>query len=260
MIETKRVSLTYDNGVQALRDVSVQIEKGEFVFIVGATGSGKSTFLKLINRELVPTAGRVLVAGHDLTAMSMGTVPILRRSVGVVFQDFRLLPYRTVWENVAFALHVLGVPGREVRRRVGAALELVNLTGKINAFPHQLSGGEQQRASIARAIVNHPPILVADEPTGNLDPDTSWDIIKLLAKINLNGTTVVVASHDKFIVDRLRRRVLEFEGGKVVRDEEEGGYGVEASARLMPAARDFHLSRLAGASATIEVEEVGNEL
>jgi cell division transport system ATP-binding protein len=256
MIEIKRVSLTYDNGVQALRDVSAQVEKGEFVFIVGATGSGKSTFLKLLNRELVPTAGTVVVAGHDLTSMRAGVVPILRRCVGVVFQDFRLLPHRTAWENVAFALHVLGVPGREVRRRVGAALELVNLTGKINAFPHQLSGGEQQRASIARAIVNHPPILVADEPTGNLDPDTSWDIIKLLAKINLNGTTVVVASHDKFIVDRLRRRVLEFEGGKIVRDEEEGGYGVESGARLMPSARDYHLSRMAGAS----VEEVGHEL
>lgn len=249
MIETRRVSLTYDNGVQALRDVSVRIEKGEFVFVVGATGSGKSTFLKLINRELVPTAGRVIVAGHDLTTMRTRMVPFLRRSVGVVFQDFRLLPTRTVWENVAFALHVLGVPGKEVRRRVGAALELVNLTSKLNAFPHQLSGGEQQRAAIARAIVNHPPILVADEPTGNLDPDTSWDIVKLLAKINLNGTTVVVASHDKFIVDKLRRRVVEFEAGKIVRDDEEGGYGVEALARLVPSARDYHLSRLAGAKA-----------
>jgi cell division transport system ATP-binding protein len=249
MIEIRRVSLTYENEVQALRDVSVRIDKGEFIFVVGPTGSGKSTFLKLINRELSPTTGQVIVAGRDLTKMRGNMVPALRRSVGVVFQDFRLLPYRTIWENVAFALRVIGVPGKEVRRRVGAALELVNLTGKKDAFPHQLSGGEQQRASIARAIVNHPPILVADEPTGNLDPDTSWDIIKLLAKINLNGTTVVVASHDKFIVDRLKRRVLEFGAGKIVRDDEEGAYGVETAARMIPEARDWHLSRLTQANA-----------
>jgi cell division transport system ATP-binding protein len=248
MIETKQVSVRYENDVQALRDVTVRIDKGEFVFIVGPTGSGKSTFLKLINRELVPTAGEVIVAGRALTRMRNSMVPVLRRSVGVVFQDFRLLPYRTVWENVAFALHVIGVPGREIKRRVGASLELVNLTAKMDAFPHQLSGGEQQRASIARAIVNHPPILLADEPTGNLDPDTSWDIIKLLAKINLNGTTVVVASHDKFIVDRLKRRVLEFDAGKIVRDEEDGEYGVETAARMIPERRDWHLRTLTTAS------------
>jgi cell division transport system ATP-binding protein len=251
MIEARRVSLVYENDVRALRDVSVRIEKGEFLFVVGPTGSGKSTFLKLINRELVPSSGQVIVAGRDLTKMRPGMVPALRRSVGVVFQDFRLLPYRTIWENVSFALHVIGVPGKEIRRRVTASLELVNLSGKKDAFPHQLSGGEQQRASIARAIVNHPPILVADEPTGNLDPDTSWDIIKLLAKINLNGTTVLVASHDKFIVDRLKRRVLEFDAGKIVRDDEEGGYGVETAVRMIPERRDFHLSRLTQAG-TVE--------
>jgi cell division transport system ATP-binding protein len=248
MIETRHVSLRYENDVQALRDVTVRIDKGEFVFIVGATGSGKSTFLKLINRELVASAGQVIVAGRDLTRMRTNMVPALRRTVGVVFQDFKLLPYRTVWENVAFALHVIGVPGREIKRRVGAALELVNLTAKMDAFPHQLSGGEQQRASIARAIVNHPPILLADEPTGNLDPDTSWDIVKLLAKINLNGTTMVVASHDKFIVDRLKRRVLEFDAGKIIRDEEDGEYGVETAARMIPERRDWHLRTLTKAS------------
>jgi cell division transport system ATP-binding protein len=253
MIETRHVSLRYENDVQALRDVTVRIDKGEFVFIVGATGSGKSTFLKLINREVVPSSGQVIVAGRDLTRMRTNMVPALRRTVGVVFQDFKLLPYRTVWENVAFALHVIGVPGREIKRRVGAALELVNLTAKMDAFPHQISGGEQQRASIARAIVNHPPILLADEPTGNLDPDTSWDIVKLLAKINLNGTTMVVASHDKFIVDRLKRRVLEFDAGKIVRDEEEGEYGVETAARMIPERRDWHLRTLAKAG-THEVE------
>jgi cell division transport system ATP-binding protein len=244
MIQTINVSLSYNNGVQALRNVSVRIEKGEFVFVVGSTGSGKSSFMKLINREEVPTSGRVLVAGKDVGRMRPRQVPGLRRSVGVVFQDFRLLPQRTVWENVAFALHVIGAPGREIRRRTSAALELVNLAPKADAYPHEISGGEQQRASIARAIVNNPPVLLADEPTGNLDPDTSWDIMRVLEKINLKGTTVLVASHDKAVVDRLQKRVVEFEQGKVVRDEQEGRYGAEEAPLWTPGGRDWHLRTL----------------
>ncbi len=243
MIQTINVSLSYNNGVQALRNVSVRISKGEFVFIVGPTGSGKSSLLKLLNREEVPTSGQVLVAGKDVVRMRPRQVPGLRRSVGVVFQDFRLLPQRTVWENIAFALHVIGAPGREVRRRTSAALEVVNLAAKADAYPHQISGGEQQRASIARAIVNNPPILLADEPTGNLDPDTSWEVIGVLDRINLKGTTVIVASHDKTIVDRLQKRVVEFDRGKVVRDEQEGRYGTEEPV-WAPSGRDWHLRTL----------------
>jgi cell division transport system ATP-binding protein len=243
MIQTINVSLSYNNGVQALRNVSVRIGKGEFVFIVGPTGCGKSSFLKLLNREEVPTTGQVLVADKDVVRMRPRQVPGLRRSVGVVFQDFRLLPQRTVWENVAFALHVIGAPGREVRRRAGAALEVVNLAAKADAYPHEISGGEQQRASIARAIVNNPPILLADEPTGNLDPDTSWEVISVLERINLKGTTVLVASHDKTIVDRLQKRVVEFDHGKVVRDEQEGRYGTEEPV-WAPGGRDWHLRTL----------------
>jgi cell division transport system ATP-binding protein len=243
MIQSINVSLSYDNGVQALRNVSVRISKGEFVFIVGPTGSGKSSFLKMLNREEVPTTGQVLVGGKDVVRMRPRQVPGLRRSIGVVFQDFRLLPQRTVWENIAFALHVIGAPGREVRRRTGAALEVVNLAAKADAYPHEISGGEQQRASIARAIVNNPPILLADEPTGNLDPDTSWDIIGVLERIHLKGTTVIVASHDKTIVDRLQKRVVEFDHGKVVRDEQEGRYGTKEPV-LAPTGRDWHLRTL----------------
>jgi len=244
MIQTINASLSYNNGVQALRNVSVRIGKGEFVFIVGATGSGKSSFVKLLNREEVPTSGQVLVDGKDVVRMRPWQVPRLRRSVGVVFQDFRLLPQRTVWENIAFALHVIGAPGREVRRRTSAALEVVNLAAKADAYPHEISGGEQQRASIARAIVNNPPILLADEPTGNLDPDTSWEIVSVLERIHQKGTTVLVASHDKTIVDRLQKRVIEFDHGKVVRDEQEGRYGAEAEPVWAPSGRDWHLRTL----------------
>jgi cell division transport system ATP-binding protein len=243
MIQAINVSLSYNNGVQALRNVSVRITKGEFVFIVGPTGSGKSSFLKMLNREEVPTTGQVLVGGKDVVRMRPRHVPTLRRSVGVVFQDFRLLPQRTVWENIAFALHVIGAPRREVRRRTGAALEVVNLAAKADAYPHEISGGEQQRASIARAIVNNPPVLLADEPTGNLDPDTSWEIIGVLERIHLKGTTVIVASHDKTIVDRLQKRVVEFDHGKVVRDELLGRYGTEEPV-WAPTGRDWHLRTL----------------
>jgi cell division transport system ATP-binding protein len=244
MIQTINVSLSYGNGVQALRNVSVRIGSGEFVFIIGSTGSGKSTFLKLLNREEMPTSGQVLVAGKDVVRMRPRQVPFLRRNVGVVFQDFRLLPQRTVWENIAFALHVIGASGREIRRRANAALEVVNLATKADAYPHEISGGEQQRASIARAIVNNPPILLCDEPTGNLDPDTSWDIFRVLEKINMKGTTVLVASHDKVIVDRLQKRVIEFDHGKVVRDEQEGRYGTEEAPLWSPGGREWHLRTL----------------
>lgn len=224
MIEFQNVSVVYPNGVQALRDICLNIEKGAFVFLVGATGTGKSTLLKLVYRELLPTEGTVTVCGEDVTRLPRHRVPLLRRRIGVVFQDFRLLPQKTVYENVAYALHVIGTPYREIRRRVCTAVDLVGLGRKADAFPFQLSGGEQQRACIARAIVNNPLILLADEPTGNLDPDMSLEIAQLLNDIHIRGTTVVVASHDTSIVNALRKRVVSLEHGAIVRDQLEGGY------------------------------------
>jgi cell division transport system ATP-binding protein len=207
MIEFSRVSLRYPNGTLALEGVDLEVEKGEFCFLIGPSGTGKSSLLKLIYRELVPTTGQVTVSGSDITRISPRQVPILRRRIGVVFQDFRLLPKKTAGENVGYALDVIGVPGREKHKRVPKALELVDLIGKGDAYPDELSGGEQQRVSLARALVNNPPILLADEPTGNLDPEASWNIIQLLGRINLKGTTVLVATHDREIVDRMARRV-----------------------------------------------------
>ncbi len=224
MVEFDRVTKTYATGLAALRDVTLRIEPEEFVFIVGPTGAGKSTLIKMIYREEVPTAGRVLVRGRDLTRMPARQVPFLRRQVGIVFQDFRLLPRKTARENVAFALEVTGAPPGEVDGRVGEALQVVGLRARAGALPGQLSAGEQQRVSIARALVHRPPLLLADEPTGNLDPDTSWEIVQLLSQINLRGTTVVVATHDKMIVDILRKRVVALEGGAVIRDEPRGLY------------------------------------
>ncbi|MBI3922019.1 MAG: cell division ATP-binding protein FtsE [Armatimonadetes bacterium] len=223
MIQTLDVSVVYNGGPPALRDVSLRIEKGEFIFIVGPTGMGKSTFLKLINREAVPAKGKVIVAGRDITKLEARHIPELRRQIGVVFQDFQLLPQKTVWENVAFALQAIGADRHRIYREVPRALELVSLTHKANSYPQELSGGEQQRVSIARAIVNNPAIVLADEPTGNLDPETSWDIVQLLSKINIRGSTVVVATHDKYIVDGMKKRVVAIENGQVVRDEP-GGY------------------------------------
>lgn len=223
-VEFDRVSKTYPNGVVALRDVSFRIDPGEFVFVVGPTGTGKSTLIKMVYREELPTSGCVLVQGRDVTRLRGRQVPYLRRQVGVVFQDFRLLPRKTAWENVAFALEVTGTPPREVDRRVAEVLEVVGLASRADALPAQLSAGEQQRVSIARALVHRPPLLLADEPTGNLDPDTSWEIIQLLSRINLHHTTVVVTTHDKTIVDILGRRVIALEGGAVVRDEARGLY------------------------------------
>jgi cell division transport system ATP-binding protein len=209
----------------ALSDLSVDVEKGEFVFLVGPSGSGKSTFLRLVLKEDLPTSGRIRVAGKDLHRLSNWKVPHLRRRIGTVFQDFRLLPNKTLFENVAFALQVIGKSRRQIRRDVPAVLELVGLDGKEDRLPDQLSGGEQQRVAIARAFVNRPLILLADEPTGNLDPATSVGIMKLLDRINRTGTTVVMATHDQSIVDQMRKRVVELDAGKLVRDQSRGVYG-----------------------------------
>ena len=226
MIKMVVVEKTYKGGIHALNGISVEMEKGEFVFIVGPSGSGKSTFMKLLTKEEEPTAGEIYVAGKNLANLPRWRVPYLRRNVGSVFQDFKLLPNKTVFENVAFALEVIGRPKSVVRRQVPQILELVGLGEKLDRFPDELSGGEQQRVSIARAFVNRPLILVADEPTGNLDPATSVGIMRLLDRINRTGTTVVMATHDHAIVDSMRRRVIELEGGSVVRDQSRGIYGV----------------------------------
>jgi len=227
MIEYTNVSVVYPNGVRALTDIDLCIPEGDFLFVVGATGSGKSTLLRLIYREAVPSFGRVTVLGRDISSLKSREIPFLRRKIGVVFQDFKLLPQKTVWENLAFALRVIGTARKEIHRRIPETLELVGLRDKVDAFPHQLSGGEQQRTSIARALINRPPILLADEPTGNLDPDTSLDIIKLLDVINQRGTTVIVATHDQHIVDQMRKRVVQLHDGRTVRDDLEGTYRCE---------------------------------
>jgi len=221
-----RVTKVYRGGVTGLRDVSLRIAPDEFVFIVGPTGAGKSTLMRMIYREELPTSGRVVVHGQDVTRLSARQVPYLRRRLGVVFQDFKLLPRKTARENVAFALQVTGAPAGQIAPRVDEVLEVVGLAARADALPGQLSSGEQQRISIARALVHRPPLLLADEPTGNLDPDTSWEIVQLLSQINLRGTTVVVTTHDKMIVDILRRRVIALEGGAIVRDQRHGRYGL----------------------------------
>jgi len=228
MIKAKDLVKEYKGTVRALDGITLDIEKGEFVFVVGPSGSGKSTFMKLLTKEEEPTGGEVFVAGKDLSSLPRWRVPYLRRNVGCVFQDFKLLPNKTVFENVAFALEVIGRPKALVQRQVPQILELVGLGGKLDRFPDELSGGEQQRVSIARAFVNRPLILIADEPTGNLDPTTSVGIMRLLDRINRTGTTVVMATHDHAIVDSMRRRVVELESGQIVRDQSRGIYGVGA--------------------------------
>ena len=227
MIRFENVSKTYKNGTPALKDISLDIAKGEFVFLVGASGSGKTTFLRLLLREELPDRGRILEAGRDISELSKWRVPYLRRNIGCVFQDFRLLPNKSVFENVAFALEVIGRPRSTIESQVPQILELVGLSDKAKDLPHELSGGEQQRVAVARAFVNRPLILLADEPTGNLDPTNSESIMALLERINRTGTTVVMATHDKALVDRMRRRVIELDHGEMVRDQVRGVYGID---------------------------------
>jgi cell division transport system ATP-binding protein len=224
MIDIQRVSMAYPNGVSALKDINVSVDRGEFVFVVGESGAGKSTLIRLLCREFLPTSGRILVQGQDITRMKRREIPYFRRNVGVVFQDFRLLDNRTIFDNVAFAMQVIGATQRDIRKRVPEALDLVGLSCKAKMKPQELSGGEQQRVCLARAIVNQPTLIIADEPTGNLDPKTSMGIMDALKNINIRGTTVIMATHAKDIVDSMRQRVLVLDGGVVVRDERRGVY------------------------------------
>jgi cell division transport system ATP-binding protein len=230
VIEFRGVSKLYAGDV-GLDQATFAVDREEFVFLVGATGSGKSTLMRLLIKELEPTSGTIRVAGHDLSEISRKRVPYYRRNIGVVFQDFKLLPSRTVYDNVAYALQVTGGTRREIRDKVPDILRLTGLSTKLHNYPDQLSGGEQQRVSIARAFVNHPPLLLADEPTGNLDPETSVDIMRLLYRINRTGTTVLVATHDQAMVDKMRRRVLELSQGRIVRDEATGLYARDETTR-----------------------------
>jgi len=227
MIVCENVRKVYEPNVVALEGVSFVIEKGEFVFIVGASGSGKSTLVRLLLKEMEPTSGRIVVGGRDLGRLKHSKVPMLRRNVGCVFQDFKLLPNRTAADNVAYALRVQGESRNAIRRKVPEVLTLVGLADKMHSLPDELSGGEQQRVSIARAVVNHPPLLLCDEPTGNLDPDTSVGIMQLLYRINRGGTTILMVTHDREMVDKMRKRVIALEDGKLARDERRGGYAAE---------------------------------
>lgn len=224
MIEFKNVSKVYDTGTEAVHNANFKIDKGEFVFLVGSSGSGKSTLIKLILKEEEPTRGNLIINGKDTTFLKPKRVPFLRRSMGVVFQDFRLLPDKTVYENVAFAMYIVKATPRHVRRQVPMVLSLVGLSAKAKMYPNELSGGEQQRVALARALVNNPSMIIADEPTGNLDPETAWEIMTLLNEINMRGTTVVIATHAKDIVDAMKKRVIEIDKGIIVRDDKKGGY------------------------------------
>jgi len=224
MIEFRNVTKVYSTGVTAVDNTSLEIEKGEFVFIVGSSGCGKSTLMKMLMKEVEPTEGQILVNGIDITKISKRRIPNLRRSMGIVFQDFRLLPDKTVYENVAYAMRVIEASPKQIKRQVPNVLSLVGLLEKAKAYPEQLSGGEQQRVAVARAIVNNPSVLIADEPTGNLDPDTAWEIMSLLNDINRRGTTVVIATHAKDIVDKMQKRVIAIEKGNVYSDIKKGVY------------------------------------
>jgi cell division transport system ATP-binding protein len=232
IIQLDEVTKVYPGGHMALDRISLGIERGEFVFLVGPTGCGKSTLIKLLIRELEATEGTVRIAGRDIGALSEKKIPHLRRNIGTVFQDFKLLPDRTVYDNVAYALQVIGASRGEIRRQVPETLRLVGLSTKLHSYPDQLSGGEQQRVSIARAFVNHPPLLLADEPSGNLDPVTSIGVMQLLYRINKTGTTVLVVTHDREMVDNMRRRVIELYEGRIVRDETSGGYTEESTSEF----------------------------
>ncbi|CUA80875.1 MULTISPECIES: cell division ATP-binding protein FtsE [Anoxybacillus] len=227
MIEMQDVYKTYPNGVIALNGISVRIKQGEFVYVVGPSGAGKSTFIKMMYREEKPTSGKIMINGVNLANIKDSKVPLLRRNIGIVFQDFKLLPKLTVYENVAFALEVIEESPKNIRKRVMEVLDLVRLKHKARFYPDELSGGEQQRVSIARSIVNNPSIVIADEPTGNLDPDTSWEIMDIFERINDRGTTIVMATHNREIVNTIRKRVIAIERGKIARDEVKGEYGYE---------------------------------
>jgi cell division transport system ATP-binding protein len=227
LIQFIDVSKTYDNNIYALSNVNLTIDRGEFVFLVGPSGAGKSTFIKMLFKEVEPTSGKILLNDVDVTRIKRREIPYYRRKIGMVFQDFRLIPSLSVYENVAFAMRVVEASPREIKKRVPIALALVGLSSKFKVFPHELSGGEQQRVSLARALVNNPSILIADEPTGNLDPDTARDIMGTLEDINKAGTTILMATHAKDIVDTMKKRVIAIEKGTVVRDEKRGKYGYE---------------------------------
>ena len=224
MIEFKNVSKVYETGTEAVHNANFKIEKGEFVFLVGQSGSGKSTLIKLILKEEEATRGNIIINGRDITFLKQKRVPFLRRSMGVVFQDFRLLPDKTVYENVAFAMYIVKATPRHIRSQVPMVLSLVGLSAKAKMYPNGLSGGGQQRVALARALVNNPSMIIADEPTGNLDPETAWDIMNLLNDINMRGTTVVVATHAKDIVDAMKKRVIQIDKGNIIRDDKKGGY------------------------------------
>jgi cell division transport system ATP-binding protein len=228
MIEMQEVYKKYPNGVTAVSGIDVRIEPGEFVYVVGPSGAGKSTFIKMMYREEIPTSGTILLNGVNLAKLKNSKVPLFRRNIGVVFQDFKLLQTKTVYENVAFALEVIEASPKFIKKRVMEVLDLVNLKHKAKMLPTELSGGEQQRVSIARSIVNSPKVVIADEPTGNLDPDTSWEIMNIFEEINNRGTTVVMATHNREIVNTIKHRVIAIESGKIARDEQRGDYGYEA--------------------------------
>ena len=228
MIELVNVTKTFPDGHKVLNNINLSIENGEFVFLVGSSGAGKSTLIKLLLKETEPSTGNIFINGKDIVRYKRKDIPFLRRSIGVVFQDFRLLPHKNVYENVAFAMEVIEAPAKEIRRQVPIVLSMVGLSKKSNLMPQQLSGGEQQRVSLARAMVNSPSILIADEPTGNLDPEMSWDIMKTLSEINQRGTTILMATHEKDIVDKMKKRVVAVENGMITRDEKRGAYGGEA--------------------------------
>ncbi len=224
MIKFRNVIKEYKNGKQALSGVTIDIKKGDFAFLVGSSGAGKSTFIKLLLKEQEASSGSILIDGQDITRISKRKIPILRRNMGVVFQDFRLLPNKTVYENVAFAMEITGQKSKDIRRKVPFTLGMVGLSSKAKSYPGELSGGEQQRVSIARAIINKPSLLIADEPTGNLDPKNAWEIMRLLKDINRRGTTVLVATHAQELVDEMKQRVIQLDDGNVIRDEERGSY------------------------------------
>lgn len=227
MLEMRHAGKIYPGGSVALEDINVEIKAGEFVFLVGPSGAGKSTFIRLISREIEPTSGQIFVDGVDVIKLKRRDIPYLRRQLGIVFQDFRLLNNRTAYENVAFAMQVIEAPSHKIRRRVEEVLELVGLKDRGDAYPGEMSGGEQQRIAIARAIVNDPLLVIADEPTGNLDPETSMEIMNIFSQINANGTTIIMATHDKTMVDYMQKRVIALENGRIVRDDRKGVYGYE---------------------------------